>query len=362
MGRPADSENERIVEKMSGIPISLQNCSKTFDDGTRALTPIDLEIAAGETIVLLGPSGCGKTTTLRIIAGLEAPDTGGRVLFDRDDVTAIPIEKRNVGMVFQSYALFPNLTVEGNVEYGLRVRGLPAAERTQRVREMLAMMRIEPLAQRRIDQLSGGQRQRVALARAIAPRPRVLLLDEPLTALDAKLREDLRLEIDRLLRSLGITSVYVTHDQAEAMALGDRIAVMDHGRIAQIGTPQQIYYSPASAFVADFIGTMNRVEGKAEAGRFTFAGGHIPLSKAVDTTMVMFRPEDVRLVDAAQAMFAGTVVSSFFLGDHTRLVLDVRGGDLVVARVQHRTAFAAGTAVHCAVDADAVLALPDVRS
>ena len=247
-----------------GIPIQINRCGKTFDDGTRALEPIDLEIAAGETIVLLGPSGCGKTTTLRIIAGLESPDSGGRVLFDGIDVTPVPIEKRNVGMVFQSYALFPNMSVAANVEYGLKVRGMAAPQRTARVKEMLAMMHIEALAQRQIDQLSGGQRQRVALARAIATRPRVLLLDEPLTALDAKLRDSLRLEIDRLLRSLNITTVYVTHDQAEAMALGDRIAVMEHGRIAQIGSPQDIYCAPATTFVADFIGTMNRISGQAD--------------------------------------------------------------------------------------------------
>ncbi len=231
--------------------------------------------------MLLGPSGCGKTTTLRIIAGLESPDRGGQVLFDGVDVTPVPIEKRNVGMVFQSYALFPNMSVADNIEYGLKVRGMPAAQRTARVREMLAMMHIEPLAQRRIDQLSGGQRQRVALARAIATRPRVLLLDEPLTALDAKLRDSLRLEIDRLLRSLNITTVYVTHDQAEAMALGDRIAVMEHGRIAQIGSPQDIYCAPASAFVADFIGTMNRISGKAEGNALRFAGGSVPLGPDV---------------------------------------------------------------------------------
>jgi putative spermidine/putrescine transport system ATP-binding protein len=176
---------------MSGVPIQLQGCSKTFADGTRALHPTDLSIAAGETVVLLGPSGCGKTTTLRIIAGLEAGDAGGRVMFGDTDVTHVPIERRNVGMVFQSYALFPNLTVAGNIAYGLKVRGMAAKERDARVQDMLAMMRIEPLADRSIDQLSGGQRQRVALARAIAPRPRVLLLDEPLTALDAKLREEL---------------------------------------------------------------------------------------------------------------------------------------------------------------------------
>jgi putative spermidine/putrescine transport system ATP-binding protein len=345
---------------MSGIPITLQTCAKTFDDGTRALHPVDLAIAAGETIVLLGPSGCGKTTKLRIIAGLESPDEGGRVLFGGDDVTAVPIEKRNVGMVFQSYALFPNMTVAGNIEYGLKVRGMAAADRAARVGEMLSMMRIEPLARRRIDQLSGGQRQRVALARAIAPRPRVLLLDEPLTALDAKLREDLRGEIDRLLRSLAITSVYVTHDQAEAMALGDRIAVMSHGRIAQIGTPQDIYFAPADAFVADFIGTMNRVRGSAADGRLRFDAGWLPLptgARPGDATDVMFRPEDVHLVEPASAQFAGKVLSSFFLGDHTRLTLDVGGETPLVARVQQRRRFAVGDTVHCAVDAPAVLAL-----
>jgi len=342
---------------MSGIPITLLGCAKTFDDGTRALRPVDLRIAAGETIVLLGPSGCGKTTTLRLIAGLEAPDAGGRVLFGDTDVTAVPIERRNVGMVFQSYALFPNLTVAGNIEYGLKVRGLAAAARTARVREMLAMMRIEPLAQRRVDQLSGGQRQRVALARALAPRPRVLLLDEPLTALDARLRDDLRLEIDRLLRSLAITSVYVTHDQAEAMALGDRIAVMSHGAIAQIGAPQEIYFAPADPFVADFIGTMNRVRGEVVDGRLRFGGGWLPLA-AAGAGELMFRPEAVRLVDPAQAHFSGQVISSFFLGDHTRLVIDAGGDAPIVARVHERRAFRNFDTVHCAVDAGALLALP----
>ncbi|MGH6622697.1 MAG: ABC transporter ATP-binding protein [Burkholderiaceae bacterium] len=347
---------------MSGIPILLQGCSKTFGDGTRALQPLDLTIDAGETIVLLGPSGCGKTTTLRIIAGLEEPDAGGRVLFDRTDVTAVPIEKRNVGMVFQSYALFPNLTVEGNIEYGLKVRGLASEARRQRVREMLEMMRIESLARRRIDQLSGGQRQRVALARAIAPRPRVLLLDEPLTALDAKLREELRLEIDRLLRSLTITTVYVTHDQAEAMALGDRIAVMDHGRIAQIGTPQDIYFTPIDAFVADFIGTMNRVKGVVESGRLRFASGWLPVAADHNGDDVMFRPEELQLVDPDRAQFSGRVVSSFFLGDHTRLVIDVGGESMLIARVQQRGRFKSGDTVHCEVRPEAVMPVQASRA
>jgi putative spermidine/putrescine transport system ATP-binding protein len=319
------------------VAIHLQGCAKTFPDGTRALEPLSLDIVPGETVVLLGPSGCGKTTTLRIIAGLESPDAGGRVLFDADDVTALPIEKRGVGMVFQSYALFPNMTVAENVGYGLRVRNVPAADRRKRIDEMLALVDLGAFGDRRVDQLSGGQRQRVALARALAIRPRVLLLDEPLTALDAKLREQLRVEIDRLLRSLGITSVYVTHDQAEAMALGDRIIVMEKGRIAQSGTPRDIYHRPASAFVADFIGTMNRMR---REGRD-----------------VMFRPEAVRVVDEGRHDVAATVVSAFFLGDRTRLAVEASGSTLIVDTAERR-AWSRGETVHLAIDADAILPIP----
>jgi len=320
------------------IAILLENCAKTFPDGTRALEPVTLEITAGETVVLLGPSGCGKTTTLRIVAGLESPDAGGRVMFGDEDVTALPIEKRGVGMVFQSYALFPNMDVAGNVGYGLRVRGMPAAERSARVKEMLDLVDLARFADRKVDQLSGGQRQRVALARALATRPRVLLLDEPLTALDAKLREQLRVEIDRLLRSLGITAIYVTHDQAEAMALGDRIVVMEKGRIAQAGTPREIYYRPATAFVADFIGTMNR----------TTLGGR----------EVMFRPEDARIVPAGGHDVVAKVVSSFFLGDHTRLVVDAGGGAHLVVETTERRDWPRGETVHLAIAPGALLELP----
>ena len=225
--------------------------------------PLDLEIRPGETIVFLGPSGCGKTTTLRLIAGLESPNSGGRVLFDDADVTAVPIERRHVGMVFQSYALFPNMTVAGNIDYGLRVRRLSSAARAARVDEMLAMMKIGELRHRRVDQLSGGQKQRVALARALAPQPRVLLLDEPLTALDAKLRDVLRIEIDALLRRLRMTAVYVTHDQAEAMAVSDRIIVMNKATIAQEGAPRELYERPRDPFVAGFMGDANRVHDRA---------------------------------------------------------------------------------------------------
>jgi putative spermidine/putrescine transport system ATP-binding protein len=339
------------------VAIRLRDCAKTFPDGTRALEPLSLEIAAGETVVLLGPSGCGKTTTLRIIAGLESPDAGGRVLFGDDDVTALPIEKRGVGMVFQSYALFPNMTVAQNVGYGLRVRGMDPAERERRVAEMLALVDLASFGPRRIDQLSGGQRQRVALARALAIRPRVLLLDEPLTALDAKLREQLRVEIDRLLRSLDITAVYVTHDQAEAMALGDRIVVMERGRIAQAGTPQEVYHQPATAFVADFIGTMNRISGEISDGHLVWPSGRLPLG-SIDSRDVMFRPEDVRLVDAGEHHFHGTVVSSFFLGDHTRLVVDAGAPSPLVVETTERRTWPRGERVHLAVVPGALLAVP----
>jgi putative spermidine/putrescine transport system ATP-binding protein len=320
------------------VAIHLHGCAKTFPDGTRALEPLSLDIAGGETVVLLGPSGCGKTTTLRIIAGLESPDAGGRVLFDTEDVTAQPIEQRGVGMVFQSYALFPNMSVAENVGYGLRVRDTPRAERDKRVAEMLELVDLASFGARRVDQLSGGQKQRVALARALAIQPRVLLLDEPLTALDAKLREQLRVEIDRLLRKLGITAVYVTHDQAEAMALGDRIVVMEKGRIAQAGTPQDIYYRPATAFVADFIGTMNRV---TREGR-----------------EMMFRPEDVRIVPAGGHDMEAKVISSFFLGDHTRLVVDAGGANPIVIETTERRTWPRGETVHLAFAPGALLAVP----
>ena len=337
------------------VAIRLKSCAKTFADGTRALEPLDLDIAAGETIVLLGPSGCGKTTTLRIVAGLESPDEGGQVRFDDEDVTPLSIEKRGVGMVFQSYALFPNMNVAENIGYGLRVRGMDRTAREQRVKDMLDLVDLGAFASRRVEQLSGGQRQRVALARALAIRPRVLLLDEPLTALDAKLREQLRVEIDRLLRELGVTAVYVTHDQSEAMALGDRIVVMEKGRIAQVGTPQDIYRRPASAFVAEFIGTMNRLEGRRDDGCLVVSRGRIPLG-GLEADAILFRPEDVRLVERDGAHLTGTVLSSFFLGDHTRLVIDVgAAAPLVVETVERRT-WPSGETVHLCVQATALIA------
>lgn len=337
--------------------IRLRQCGKTFPDGTTALQPLDLDIAAAETVVLLGPSGCGKTTTLRIIAGLEQPDAGGEVWFGDTPVTHLPIEQRGVGMVFQNYALFPNMTVAENIAYGLRVRRVDNATRRRRVDDMLAMMHLGPFADRRIDQLSGGQRQRVALARAIAVQPRVLLLDEPLTALDAKLRDALRADINQLLRSLHITAVYVTHDQAEAMALGDRIIVMDKGRIAQAGTPQDIYRAPANAFVADFIGTMNHLPGIAEAGRWSVPGGTVPMGPPNDAPVspsarLMFRPEDIALVHTNDAHVEGTVVTALFLGNHTRLLVDVGAAAPLIVDTPRRDAWQPGTRVGLRIDTD----------
>ena len=343
-----------------GTAIRLLDCAKTFPNGTRALERTTLEMKGGETIVFLGPSGCGKTTLLRVVAGLESPDVGGRVLFDEEDVTEQPIERRNVGMVFQSYALFPNMSVAENIAYGLTVHGVAPERRARRVGEMLEMMQIGELRARRVTQLSGGQRQRVALARAIAVQPRVLLLDEPLTALDALLRERLRIEIDVLLHSLGITAAYVTHDQGEAMAIGDRVAVMNRGAVIQTGTPREIYYRPASAFVADFIGTMNRVRGMVRDGYLELRGGRIPWTQGGTGALeVLFRPNDARIVAAEGAPLQGEVAQEFFLGDRTRLhVAGIAERPVVVETSEHR-AFRAGQKIGLQIAPEALLRLRD---
>jgi len=346
------------------VPITLTQCAKTFR-GTRVLEPVDLYIEAGETLVLLGPSGCGKTTTLRMIAGLETPDAGGRIAFGDDDVTALPIEKRQVGMVFQSYALFPNLTGRGNIGYGLKIKRMPAATARQRIDELLDMMRLTAHADKPIDQLSGGQRQRVALARALAVQPRVLLLDEPLTALDARLRDALRSEMNTLLRKLGITTVYVTHDQAEAMELGDRIVVMSAGRIEQIGSPRDIYYRPANRTVAQFVGTINRVAGERRGNMLTTTGGAVPLpstptqiaTPARSAHEIFFRPEDAFLADPAHAQLRGHVETSAFLGERTRLTISGAAPDALLVDVAGRVELARGTLVGISIVQDALIAL-----
>jgi putative spermidine/putrescine transport system ATP-binding protein len=343
-----------------GVTVRLEACAKTFADGTRALAPVTLDVARGETVVLLGPSGCGKTTMLRIIAGLEQPDAGGRVRFNDADVTDLPIERRNVGMVFQSYALFPNMNVAENIGYGLKIRGVAAAERAARVAELVALTGIEGLEHRRVDQLSGGQRQRVALARAVAVRPSALLLDEPLTALDAALRERLRAELNRLLRTLGITTVYVTHDQAEAMALGDRVVVMRKGAIAQIGTPREVYFAPASRFVAEFIGAANIVEADCAAGALALPGGRLALANgtADGRVVAMIRPEAITIAAPAAASLVGEVDSVSFTGDRQRLAVRGAARRPLMIDVPNSVAVKAGDRVGLVVDPAAIRLLP----
>jgi putative spermidine/putrescine transport system ATP-binding protein len=352
----------KLTSIPASVPITLTQCAKTYR-GTRVLEPLDLQIDAGETLVLLGPSGCGKTTTLRMIAGLETPDAGGRILFGGDDVTALPIEKRQVGMVFQSYALFPNLTVRGNIGYGLKIKRVAADTARQRVDELLDMMRLTAHADKPVDQLSGGQRQRVALARALAVQPRVLLLDEPLTALDARLRDTLRSEMNTLLRELGITTVYVTHDQAEAMELGDRIVVMSAGRIEQIGSPRDIYYRPANRTVAQFVGTINRLAGELHDGMLKTSGGAVPVpsragkTAALSSHEIFFRPEDAWLADPADAQLRGRVESTAFLGERTRLTIGGAAPDNLLIDVAGRVELARGTPVGISIAQDALIAL-----
>jgi len=343
-----------------GASVRIETCGKTFADGTRALEPATLDISRGETLVLLGPSGCGKTTMLRIIAGLELPDAGGKVLFDGKDMTPVPIERRNVGMVFQSYALFPNMSVSDNIGYGLKIRGVPDKERASRVAELVALTNISGLENRRIDQLSGGQRQRVALARAVAIRPGILLLDEPLTALDAALRDRLRGELNRLLRALGITTIYVTHDQAEAMELGDRVVVMRKGSIAQIGTPREIYFTPKNRFVAEFIGAANIVEAAIENDHLVLPGGRQPVAGAaeISAAVAMIRPETIRVVEAGSAPLSGIIDSVSFIGSRQRLVVSGASDKLLTVDAPNTVRVSTGDRVGLSVPPDAVRLLP----
>jgi putative spermidine/putrescine transport system ATP-binding protein len=343
-----------------GAAVRIENCGKTFADGTHALEPATLDIARGETLVLLGPSGCGKTTMLRIIAGLEVPDLGGRVLFDGKDMTSVPIEQRNVGMVFQSYALFPNMSVADNIGYGLKIRGFGKAERAVRVAELVALTNIGGLENRRIDQLSGGQRQRVALARAVAIRPGILLLDEPLTALDAALRDRLRGELNHLLRELGITTIYVTHDQAEAMELGDRIVVMRKGAIAQIGTPRDIYFAPQSRFVAEFIGAANIIEAPLVEGHLVLQGGRLAIggNPNLASAVAMIRPETIQIVHAQGALLAGTIDSVSFTGGRQRIVVSGASDKLLTIDAPNTIKAELGERVGLSIAQDAIRLLP----
>lgn len=338
------------------MTLTLKNIAKTFPGGTRALLSTDLEIAQGEIVSLLGPSGCGKSTLLRIIAGLETADPGAEIRFGGEDVTLLPVEKRRAGMVFQSYALFPNMSVRGNIGYGLKMQKLPKAEIAKRVDEVIALCRLEPYAGRPVTALSGGQRQRVALARAFAPRPRILLLDEPLSALDAALRNQLRDELAKLLRQFGITAIFVTHDQDEAMAIADRVAVMSHGRVAQIGTPESLYRNPATAFVARFVGDAMPLEGRIDGNHLRLAGGDLPLAAGASGLQAFVRAEDVRLDPAGPLQ--GTVETVTFLGTHYRIALSGVTNGTLFALHGGLSAPRRGEAVRLAIAPEAVITLP----
>ena len=308
--------------------IELKNISKSFD-GQKVLDNINLYIYDNEFLTLLGPSGCGKTTTLRIIGGFESADEGD-VIFLGDRINDMPPHKRNVNTVFQRYALFPHLNVFENVAFPLREKKVPKAEINERVTEMLKLVALGGFEKRSVNSLSGGQQQRVAIARALVSKPSVLLLDEPLAALDLKLRKDMQQELKKIQKATGITFVFVTHDQEEALSMSDTVVVMSEGRIQQIGTPVDIYNEPKNAFVADFIGESNILDGIMLRDRKVSFAGHVfdcvdsgfELKEPVD---VVVRPEDVDIVPEEKGMLKGVVTSVTFLGVHYEIIVDIDG-------------------------------------
>jgi putative spermidine/putrescine transport system ATP-binding protein len=326
-----------------------------------ALDGLSLTLAPGELVALLGPSGCGKTTALRLVAGLEDAD-GGRVRFGDRDVTNLPANRRDVGMVFQAYSLFPHMTARQNVAFGLRLRRVGGAERLRRAGEMLELVGLTAQADRYAHQLSGGQQQRVALARALAIRPTVLLLDEPLSALDAKVRAQLRDEIRRVQLEVGITTLFVTHDQEEALAIADRVGVMRAGRLEQLAPPTEVYSRPATSFVAEFVGLTNRLAGQVHGGTVEVRGVRLPLVQPDSPdgpAIALVRPEAVSLAadgDGVLGPLVGTVIATAFLGAVSRITVDM-GDGTVLAQMPTAEAVAhpAGTRVRLALRSDPVL-------
>lgn len=348
--------------------LELEDLHKAYGS-THAVAGVTLAVNQGELVSLLGPSGCGKTTTLRIVAGFEVPDRG-RVRLDGRDITTLPPERRGMGMVFQSYSLFPNMTAAENIAYGLRVARRPAPEIRRRVRDLLDLVGLADAGDRYPHQLSGGMQQRVALARALAIEPRVLLLDEPLSALDAKVRLALRAEIRRIQTQLGITALYVTHDQEEALSLSDRVAVMVEGRVEQLGPPEEVYGAPQTEFVATFVGSMNQLSGTVAAdGTFLYRGHvlRLPSRRSVPPGgegTLLVRPEAVVMEpesetaspDPSRNVLRGRIVTRTFLGPVVRFVVEVDGDYLSVdVPGTHRRMYPQGTRVRLSFDPESAL-------
>jgi spermidine/putrescine ABC transporter ATP-binding subunit len=328
--------------------VELRNLSKTFPPNIRAVEEVNLTIEEGEFVTLLGPSGCGKTTTLRLIAGFEDPTTG-QILIDDQDVTVLPPYRRNTGMVFQSLALFPHMDVFGNIAYGIRIRKLPNAEIHEKVVDLLTLVKLSGMERRRVRQLSGGQQQRVAFARALAMNPSVFLLDEPFAALDKNLREEMQVELRRLQKRIQITTIFVTHNQREAMSMSDRIVVMNQGRIEQVGTPREIYLHPASPFVANFIGTTNLIPATVqrvdrEGLHLTTPDGPVAFPEAdFEMTvgkefLISIRPESVRLSfetdKSGENTFLGTVDFKRHVGELIEYYIHTRAGQEIISSYQ----------------------------
>ena len=349
-----------MTDPTRGTAVLLTDLHRSYG-GVAALDGFTLHIEPGEFVALLGPSGCGKTTALRCLAGLEDPDSG-TVVVGGSDLTRVPTNKRDMGMVFQAYSLFPHMTARQNVEFGLEMRGRDKAARRERTAEMLDLVGLSEHAEKFAHQMSGGQQQRVALARALAIEPQVLLLDEPLSALDAKVRTQLRDEIRRIQLEVGTTTLFVTHDQEEALAVADRVGVMSTGRLEQLAPPAELYSAPVTPFVADFVGQTNRIRGEVDGNRAHLLGGSVPLlpgSAQGPSALVLVRPEGVRIAhdDGGTA----SVVSASFLGGHGRVITRMADGTLVTVQVPNTlvTTFRPGDPVTLSPRGDAALAVAD---
>ena len=341
---------------MSGL--ALQDVTKEFGS-FRAVNGVDLTVPHGTFVCLLGPSGCGKTTLLRMIAGLDLP-TSGKIVLDGQDITGVPTHRRELGMVFQSLALFPHLTVGENIAYPLRIRARPRSEQAKRVEELLAMIRLPGYADRPVSKLSGCQRQRVAIARALAISPKLFLLDEPLSALDAKLREAMQVELRQLQQQLGVTTIVVTHDQREAMTMADTVVVMNGGEIRQAASPIEIYRKPADSFVAGFIGQTNLLEARREGDKIMVLGqpvAGLTLPPGVDKAMLSIRPEDLRLAAPKPGLLTGVVSFVRDLGGAIETFVETGGQQLVaVSTPRERSDLAVGQNVGIALtDKDCVV-------